>query len=267
MHINFKWGIYAGIAALLLAFTISILLAHASFGIALLRGLIFAALFFVLGAGVWTLINTYIPELLFPETNDAAINVFGTEPSSDLQGSGSQLYGSRINITLGDTSEGSIGAPGGGAPLGAMNAALPDSNEGNPDDVGNISDLVSGAINPAEDAKKQIGLDGIGENSYTAFGEDVTPSSNDIAEPSPSGDSGGFTMNFDSFTMGGGTSSLDPFGDSFSLPAGSGGTANREEALPERKVTGNTPKALEGDFNPKDIALGIRTVLENDKKG
>jgi len=259
MHLNIKWGIFPAVAALLLAFATSIIFGHAGFGTALLRGLVFAALFFVLGAGVWALINAYIPELLFPESNDAAINVFGNEASSELQGSDSQLYGSHINITLGDS-----GTPGSGEPIGA---ALPDSSEGNPDEVGNISDLVSGAINPAEEAKKQRGLDGIGENSYTALGEDATPSSSNLVEPKFSEESNGFTMNFDSFTTGGGSSSLDPFGDSFSLPANSGGTANKEEALPERKFIENTPKTLEGDFNPKDIALGIRTVLENDKKG
>jgi len=250
MVLNVKWGIYAAVAALLLAFTTSLILGQASFVISLLRGLAFAALFFILGVGIWTLINTFIPELLFPEAHDAAANIFGTE-SSDLQGSGSQLSGSRVNITLGDRSD----------------AALPEGN-GSDDEVGNISDLVSGAIDPAGEAKRSRGLDEITENSYTMAGEAVVPPPNDIAEPLPSHEGGGFAMNFDSFTMGGGLAGLDTFGDSFSLPPDSGGTAKKEEAsLPERKVAGNTPKALEGDFNPKDIALGIRTVLETDKKG
>jgi hypothetical protein len=247
MNINFKWGIYAAVAALLLAFATSMILGQAGFVIALFRGLAFAALFFILGVGIWMLINTFIPELLFPESKDAAANIFGS--GSDLQGPDSQSYGSRVNITLGDRSD----------------AALPASNGLDSDDIGNISDLVSGAVDPAGEAKRQRGLDEITENSYTNFGEDTVPSPDSLAEPLPS-DGGGFTMNFDSFSMGGGGS--DPFGDSFSLPPNSSGTAMKEEAsLPERKVAGNTPKALEGDFNPKDIALGIRTVLENDKKG
>jgi hypothetical protein len=248
MHINVKWGIYAAIAALLLSLAIS-LIAHASFGHALLRGLAFGALFFALGTGAWALINHYIPELLFPESNDATNNIFGTESPADLQGSDSQLYGSRINITLGDRSE----------------AALPDQSDS--DEVGNIADLVSGAVDPAEEAKRQRGIDEISENSYNNLGEDIIPSPNDPTEKEPvyAEENGGFTMNFDSFTMGGGGKSLDPFGDSFSLPVN--GTAKKEEVLPERKTIENTPKALEGDFNPKDIALGIRTVLETDKKG
>ncbi|MDR2923937.1 MAG: hypothetical protein LBU85_11440 [Treponema sp.] len=248
MVINVKWGVYAAVAALLLAFAISISIGQASFAAAFLRALLFAALFFVLGVGTWTLINTFIPELLFPEAHDAAANIFGSE-SGDSQSSDSQSYGSHINITLGDKSE----------------AALPDSNESGSEEVGNIADLVSGAVDPAEESKKQRGLDEIGENSYTGRGEDAAPSMSDFAEPLPAEDSGGFTMNFDSFALGGG---LEPFGDSFSIPGDAGGTARDGEAsLPERKVTGNKPMTLEGDFNPKDIAAGIRTVLETDKRG
>jgi hypothetical protein len=251
MHINVKWGIYAAIAAFLLAFLTSILLGQASFGISVLRGMAFAALFFVLGTGVWTLVNTFIPELLFPdEGTDAAANIFGPG-SADSQGSNSQLYGSRINITLADRAD----------------AALPDNDGSDIDEVGNISDLVSGTVDPAGEAKRQRGLDEFSENSYTNTGEGAAPSVDVFteAEPLPSAEgSGGFTMNFDNFAMGGGTSGMDPFGDSFSLPADGG---KREETLPERKSIGNTPKSLEGDFNPKDIALGIRTVMENDKKG
>ena len=252
MVINFKWGVYAAIVALLLAFTTSLALGQASFGVALLRALAFAALFFALGTGAQTLINTYLPELLFPEANDAAVNVFGSEPSG-MGNPDSQTYGSRINITLGD---------------GASDAALPDSNGSGNEEVGNIADLVSGAVDPAEEAKRQRGLDGINESSYTGMGEEVASSLAGFADPAPAEASGGFNMNFDGFGLGGGGfGGLEPFGDSFSLPGDSGGTAKVEEVLPERKVTGNTPMALEGDFNPKDIALGIRTVLETDKKG
>jgi len=249
MQINVKWGIYAAIAALVLSLLTGILLGHTGFPVAIVRALIFAALFFGLGVGAWTIINTFIPELLFPETNDASANIFGSE-SSGLQSQDSQSYGSRVNIMLGDRSE----------------AALPESNGSDSDEVGNISDLVSGAVDPAKEAKWQMGLDEIKENSYTNTGADTAPSLSGAAEPSPFESGGGFTMNFDSLTMGVG-GGLGPFGDSFSLPADSGGAARKEEVLPERKVAGNTPMELEGDFNPKEIALGIRTVLETDKKG
>jgi hypothetical protein len=252
MHFNVKWGIYAGVAALLLAFVISIIMGQAGFAVSILRGLCFAVLFFVLGTGAWMLINTFMPELLFPEAEDAAANIFGSE-SGDSQSSDQQVYGSRINITLGDKSD----------------AALPD-NDGE-DEVGNIADLVSGAVDPAAEARKNKGLDEFSENSYNEAGEGITPSMGGLAEglpDLPTEENGSFSMNFDNFSLGGGLMGLEPFGDSLSLPVDNGGTAVGEEAsLPERKVTGNKPMALEGDFNPKDIAAGIRTVLETDKKG
>jgi hypothetical protein len=247
MGINVKWGIYAAVAALLLAFTTSIFIGHASFGAAVLRALCFAALFFALGIGAWALINNFMPELLFPEGSDATANIFGTEP----EGSHSSDYGSHINITLGDGGD----------------IALPDDREADPDNVGNIADLVSGAVDPAAEAKKQKGLDEIAENSYTDGAGDTMSSLSGFAEPSSANEGGGFAMNFDSFAMGGGSAGLEIFGDSFSLPPDSGASAKEGDFLPERKVTGNKPMALEGDFNPKDIAAGIRTVLENDKKG
>jgi hypothetical protein len=251
MVINVRWGVYAAGVALLLAFTTSLALGQASFGVAILRALAFAGLFFILGTGAWTLINNFIPELLVPETNDAAANIFGTEPSGSGS-SDSQSYGSRVNITLGDG-----------------DAALPDNNGTDAEEVGNISDLVSGAVDPAEESKRQRGLDGINESSYNGVAEETAITMESFAEPAPAaGESSGFSMNFDSFALGGGTTGLEPFGDSFSLPPDSGAAAKVDDVfVPERKVTGNTPIALEGDFNPKDIALGIRTVLETDKKG
>jgi len=252
MVINVRWGVYAAGAALLLAFTTSLALGQASFGVAVLRALAFAGLFFVLGTGAWTLINNFIPELLVPETNDAAANIFGSG-SSGLESSDSQSYGSRVNITLGEGSD----------------AALPDNNGADVEEVGNIADLVSGAVDPAEEAKRQRGLDGISESSYNGIAEETAITMESFAEPSPAAEeSGGISMNFDSFALGGGTTGLEPFGDSFALPSASGAAAKEEDIfVPERKVAGNTPMALEGDFNPKDIALGIRTVLETDKKG
>jgi hypothetical protein len=253
MHINVKWGIYAGIAALFLAFVTSIILGQASFSAAILRGLGFAALFFVLGTGVWTVINTFMPELLIPDAHDAAANVFGTAGSGE-SGSSSQTYGSNINITLGDRGD----------------AALPDSEDSGNEEVGNIADLVSGAIDPGAEARKNrtlSGLDGIGESGYNEGGGEPLPALTGFGEAAPAEQSGGFTMNFDSFSLGGGAGNLEPFGDTFSLPGDLGGSGGDEEVLPERKVTGNKPMALEGDFNPKDIAAGIRTVLEKDKRG
>jgi len=81
------------------------------------------------------------------------------------------------------------------------------------------------------------------------------------------GDDGDFSLNFSSFVPSStGIPELDSFTSFHS--AGSGG--NSEENTTddnERRTTGNKPTAFEGDFNPKEIASGLRTVLEKDKKG
>jgi len=249
MQINVKWGIYAGVAAFVLALLTSILVGQAAFSSAFLRALCFAAIFFVLGSGAETLINTFMPELMFPEGDDATSNIFGAESGVSQNAN----YGSRINITLGDGTE----------------AALPDNSEPDPDNVGNIADLVSGAVDPAAESKNELGLDDFGENSYNKVGGEAAPSMSGFAGPSPAaGDTSALAMNFDTFAMGDGIGGLETFGDSFALPPESGGGKKEADTfVPERKVIENTPKKLEGDFNPKDIAAGIRTVLENDKKG
>jgi len=253
MAINIKWGIYTSAAAFILAFLISIIIGQASFAIAILRALCFAALFFALATGAWILINSFMPELLFPEGNDAANNIFGTEPQGS-QGSESSDYGSHINITLGD-----------GASLGdAADAALPDNDGTDVDNVGNIADLVS------EAPEKPVGLDEFSGNSYNnSAGDSAASFAEPLSAADGGGGDGGLPMNFDSFAMGGAIAGLEPFGDSFSLPHDAGGIIKDDDDvfIPERKVAGNKPVELEGDFNPKDIALGIRTVLENDKKG
>ena len=65
---NIKWGIIFGGAAFLIAFVISLIFGNVLLLTALVRALIFAALFFALGTAAWVLINSFIPELLFPET-------------------------------------------------------------------------------------------------------------------------------------------------------------------------------------------------------
>jgi hypothetical protein len=36
-------------------------------------------------------------------------------------------------------------------------------------------------------------------------------------------------------------------------------------SLPERRPSGNKAQPLKGDFNPKELAAGIRTVLNKEK--
>jgi hypothetical protein len=291
------------------------------FSTALLRALIFAVTFFALGTGIWILISSFIPELL--------AGGGGREDTADIFTS--EAPGSRVNITVGNTS----------------GAALPDTGV---DEVGNISDLISGKIKPAAMPSAmpfEKDMDQMRPSGYTGGGGGSGPAGGlaDVFSSSDSG-SGGFSPDFSAFTGGGfadtgdfSGSSPSPsngkadgkdadsgvFGDfggftgglaeddSAEGPAGglaedgkasasaslggftgkasgsddifddddifssasiysSGGTFGSdsppaEDDTPERKISGNKAQEFEGDFNPKEIASGIRTVLDRDKKG
>ena len=233
--INTKWGIVAAGVGFVLAFVFSLLLGHAGLLTAFLRGLGFAALFFILGAGAWALINAFIPELLFTDTGGRAEETF---PGATT--------GSRVNITVGDTS----------------GAAVPERSGGAHSDseVENFDDLVSGKIKP-----RQRDIDENPVNGYNeATGEFASVPDTAIGSTGSDDD---FSMNFGSFFSGSGIEGLESLGDSFGLSPGGGDSAPATETLPERKTTGNKPTPFEGDFNPKEIAAGIRTVLEKDKRG
>jgi hypothetical protein len=236
--LKINWGLIFGGAALVLAFVISLLLGHTTLIIALLRAGIFAAVFFGMGIGISALINIFLPELLPGGTHtDAVDNVFSVGST-----------GSRVNITLDDDTP---------------NAALPDTNDAssNTDDVGYFSDLVSGSIQTMKDIDQNPPI------SYTVSdNKEEFASAFDDGKMSALGD---FSMDFSAFVSDkDGMASMDSNSDPFSFFPETGGLGAAEgNSLPERHVTGNKPTEFKGDFNPKEIAAGIRTVLEKDKKG
>ena len=263
---NIKWGGIAASAAFVLALALSLLLGQTSLLIALFRAVIFAALFFGLGIATWVLINTFIPELLSPiGTGDIATNLFSTENA-----------GSRVNITVDDT----------------QNAALPEQGGG---DVGDFNELFT----PKEDIDQTPATGytegGAGgeieefsiapEGGLPAETEEFTSAFSDVGFNDEAGDGDGteeeekpgeFSMDFSAFVPGGlggdstggeggETDESDSDLDAFSFFPDGADTSALDEPQ-ERKVSRNKPMKLEGDFNAKEIAAGLRTVLEKDKK-
>ena len=251
-----KWGIIAGLIALILALSTSLLVGHTSFPTAIIRAGIFAALFFILGTGAYTLINHFLPDLLLP----GAVQ----EPISNPLMSNESM-GTRVNITLADTS----------------NAALPGKNTEmhSIENLDNINDLMSGAINPAAEAKKAKDVD---QSDFSGYTEDIV----ELAPLDSFDTASDFTTELDSSI--GGADKSDNFSFSFDdfIPSSTGiaeldsmdmfslDTDSREEAEPitparsSRKSSKNQSTAFsEEDFDPKEIASGVRTVLERDKKG
>ena len=265
---NIKWGGICAGTAFVLALALSLIIGQTSLPIALLRAVFFAALFFALGTGIWSLIKTFLPELLSAEAVDIATHLFST---------GGQT-GSRVNITVGDT----------------HNAALPEQSNNAQNDVGDFNELFTPkdvdqipATSYTEGGETE-GLAPAGE--FSAAGElsstedfgsvgDFGSSFGD-AELGEEGENeeetGGFSMDFSAFVPGGlgegeggdgEAEESDSDMDAFSFFPETTGSASYDEPAPEeRKVAGNKPMKLEGDFNAKEIAAGLRTVLEKDKK-
>ncbi|MDR1858827.1 MAG: hypothetical protein LBQ69_05105 [Treponema sp.] len=235
---NLKWGLICSLTAFALAFLMSLFAGHTPLTVALLRGLIFAVLFFILGTGAWMLINSFIPEVLSPEHgNDPAFSIFSGEPPA----------GSRVNITLGDQSE----------------ATLP-GKDGKPhdlDEVEDINDLVSG--NLKRTARR---IDQTPANSYNdESGEFAPVLENYMAAQGGEGD---FSVDFGSLITGGDSEpeEFQPLSDSFPhFSSGEGDSAPEGPSKPERKAARNKPEKFEGDFDAKEIAAGLRTVLQKDK--
>jgi len=250
---NLKWGVVSAGIAFVLAFSLSLLIGRTGLLIASLRAGIFTILFFGLGIGIRALINTFIPELLSSEARG--------DTTSDVFFGGAA--GSKVNITVDDTLNSDTSSA-------AMPAAMPGDNDAaDADEVGNFGDLLSAGITKALNKTSDKTIEDIDQTpaaSYTEEAEEFTP----VFEEKIT-DTGGFSLDFGAFVPGGigddGMDDLDLGMDSFSFLPSSGNSGNSERSsAPERKVSGNKSMKLEGDFQAKEIAAGLRTVLEKDKK-
>jgi hypothetical protein len=232
----------------------------AGFSHIILRGLVFAAVFFGIGLGMWFMINTYFPEL------------FATD--SDISDS-MEKTGSRVSITVDSAGE----------------YAVPElyKTTGAPDELGNIEDLISGAFKPHSES-----IDRNQEDDYNESRDQSTPDSENIdfgdlfqdqdtvAFEKPLGGKPVFTPSFVDDAGGlGSLPDLDAMAMAFSsgesgggsLPIGQGGVSSASNDYEEKNsfsssntgYTGNKPQPLKGDFNPEELAKGIRTVLNKDK--
>ena len=237
---NLNWcGIAAG-CGFLLSLLVGIVSGAGLFW-AFLRALIFGAGFFVLAGAIRFLVDRFLPDLLSAGEN-------GREFST--------LPGSRVDISIGDGEEDA-----------ALPSALPDdSPDGEP---GDIADLLSGNIasrvpppGPSVQGMDQKGEDGYTESREPGFQSKVsggapgTGGAERTAASSP-GDLRSAERLPDLDSMEGVFQSREdeapePVSDrqsSFGRPGGS----------PDRKG-----QSMAGDFNPKDLASAIQTILSKD---
>jgi len=259
---NIKWGITAGIFAAIISVALGVI-----FGVHMprifIRALVFFFVFFAFGAGIRALINSYFPELLYSDN----------EPDSDI--GFDQPAGSQVNITLGGTGE----------------YAVPEMyrNSGDSGELGNIEDLISGSFkvrsefesNDTVSFGQEHGSEGIDlgrEDDYNNEGGGFSADSQEFTSFQPTEVSGRVTPEKPGFTpvFGGDSDDLETLPDLGSMATvfSTGLDTDEATAMPHmgdeaessqvQYNKGNKPQPLKGDFNPKELAEGIRTVLKKD---
>jgi hypothetical protein len=179
---------------------------------ALIRALIFGAMFVVLAGGAYWLAGQFLPELLS-----------GDEADTDFPGS-------RVNISVEDDET----RPG----------AWREDDMETPAQMASLADTA--------------GLDQVNKDGYTNKGE--------VGEKSPGAQEGSdfgaaipsVDLDQESVDI---LPDLDSMGSVFFAPAGN------EDAAPQRSVSGNKPEKMDGDFNPKEMAAAIQTILKREDKG
>jgi hypothetical protein len=233
-------GIAAGTA-----FIVSLLLgmiSGASFPALIIRPLLFAVLFFVAAAFVYFLVSHFLPELL--EGDGWQIDREDEIPHS----------GSRVNITEEEP------------PAEAFFAAQPDDSE---DNLGDISDLMSASMVSHQIGANSPGLDQHSEDKYTRDGDFGIP-----ADLSGGGFAGGGNSASRTSPVSGSADFMDALPDLDSLagaflPNSGEDAADTTEystsAAPAKgPQAGSKGQKMEGDFNPKELAAGIRTILKKE---
>jgi len=258
-----RWGITFGIIAAVISIALGVI-----FGVLLkyivIRAVIFFIVFFALGTGARMVIDNYFPELLIIED--------GSDSKMSFEQPGSQ-----VNITLGGTGEYAVPE---------MYRESRDSQE-----LGNIEDLISGSfktrtsyepkipdLSPIVSERGSGGLDLKMEEDYNIGGDSFGSSSQDfgsfqepeISKPAAS-EKPVFTPVF-----GGDSDDLGALPDLSSMATAfsSGFDEMDATAMPHmgdeadsskmQYNKGNKPQALNGDFDPQELAQGIRTVLKKD---
>jgi len=259
---NIKWGITAGLFAAIISVALGVI-SGVLMSYIIIRALVFLFVFFAFGAGIRALINSYFPELLYANN----------EPDSDI--GFDQPAGSQVNITLGgNTSE----------------YAVPEmyKNSGDSGELGNIEDLISGNFkvrsefesNDTASSGWEHGSEGIDlgrEDDYNVGGVSFSAEPQEFASfQTPESSQAAPEKPVFSPVFGGDSDDLETLPDLGSMATvfSTGFDTDEATAMPHmgdeaessqvQYNKGNKPQPLKGDFNPKELAEGIRTVLKKD---
>ena len=233
-------GIAAGIA-FILSLIIG-MISRASFSILILRALVFSAFFFIISGLIRIVISRFLPELLEEGSMD---NKAAPRP------------GSRINITEGDDYYKELTPE---YPKPSVTGAQPDDSE---EGLGNISELLGrsglGFVDSPGTGMDQNGLDGYNNEGVV----EIPPATSPSKEP-VDGDFGDNPASVDVLP------DLESMAGAFSPASGHGDSETTEYSVsaPAKKPS-LMDKAPEwsGDFNAKELAAGLRTIINKEKEG
>jgi hypothetical protein len=231
--VNIRNCAIAAIIGFVLSFFVG-LVSGAGLFVVLFRALIFAVVFFALGAAIQFLVGNYVPEILE-----------GDDFDTDEPGGDNQATGGRVNMTVGDDED-------------ALPTMYRDRGEG--EEVGDIGDLVKG-----------VDLNAKGDYTVkeAVFHEAEAPESRAAAnrqEPSLSPSDDDFAPVVETVDV---LPDLDSMAGSFlssdgkEMPESAVDSAPASVLTPKRS-SGGKPVNLGGDFNPKELAQAIRTKLNKD---
>ena len=270
---NLRASIFAAVTAFILSLMIG-LLSRTAMPQLLVRPVIFAIIFFVAATLIYFLVNRFLPELVPGETRE--------DETTDF------LPGSHLDITEGDSADFPEASPSAAGQL-FMGAQADDSEEG----LGNISDIHTknagqgmagmdqntkdeyngeGKLEELSDSDEFVPWDPLaGSGGPMAVGEDIRPVNRQDEAP-PSG--GKSTVPDAPFLGSPGSEDFFPDLDSMAgafIPSSSGGGSDAGEypgsVSSSKRSRRNDAPAWSEDFNAKDMAAGLRTVLNKEKEG
>jgi len=293
---NLKWGVIFAV----FAFVVSVLMGIV-FGVAVthifLRALIFSVVFFGLGFGLRLIVNNYLPEVLY--SDDAAQDDYGRGSYPNEQGSEQTGAG----IVLDNTGEYALPelfkTSGGSDEMGNIEDLVSGRfSARNYAEFGQAKGIDANAEasynNRVVSQDFSLGLpeevpfmdgdyqDGYSDNSYQGGSGDDAPEERQAFTPSfGDGDSDGMgglpdlDMMARAFSSFGGAPAQGPAAPAASSQPASGfvpTTVNEFVSTPEAPSSsgpsynkGNKPEQMKGDFKPKELAEGIRAVLNKEK--
>jgi hypothetical protein len=283
---NIKWGLTSAIFALIVTILLGIVSGVGAFHI-VIRAIIFTVVFFGIGFGIRFVVDSFFPELFTvnEETNlsDAESN---GQSSIAMDSMGEyavpELFNKQGNQELGNIKD---------LLLGAIRTHPLDESyipEQEHSEYPNFDFSISDS--KGIDRNIEAGYNDSGVVESSPFGESkaekpaagpAASSSEKSAAEKPAVLQTSFTPSFGDGDSGlGGLPDLDMMAMAFSsgytdapaaaqtahstfVPQAAGGFA--EELEPDRgQYKGNKPQTLKGDFDPKSLAEGIRTVLSKD---